>query len=104
MASRVTSGSLLFFYGLMSRRLERALATGPLGFAAAGLLLRPALPDLLRAGVNSGTFLRLPEIGLAFHLCTDAGHTALNALRSLQTLPVRPLSTGLLLTLPTNHP
>jgi NhaP-type Na+/H+ or K+/H+ antiporter len=91
--------SLLLFYSLVSRRLERTVFTAPIVFAVAGMLMVPALPAILRAGVNVEVFLRLAEIGLVLLLFTDASRTDLSVLRSIRNLPARLLSVGMLLTL-----
>ena len=91
--------SLLFLYSLFSRRLERMIVTAPILFTVAGMLMFPALPGIVRAGVNAGVLFRLAEIGLVLLLFTDASRTDLNVLRSIGNLPVRLLSAGMLLTI-----
>jgi NhaP-type Na+/H+ or K+/H+ antiporter len=88
--------SLVFLYSLVSRRLERTALTAPIVFTAAGMLifLVLGLPEWERE-----LFLRLAEIGLVLVLFTDASRTDLQLLRSIRTLPVRLLSTGMLLTI-----
>jgi hypothetical protein len=103
MTSPVAFVSPLFSYRLAWRRLGRTIVTGSIASTAAGRLMFSASPERLRPGGNSGTFPRLTEIGLAWLLLTVASRTGLNALRSPQTLSVRPLGTGLSLTLPSNH-
>jgi hypothetical protein len=46
--------SLFFLYSLVSRRLERSIVTAPIVFTVAGMLMFPALPAILRLGVNAG--------------------------------------------------
>ena len=36
--------SLLFFYSLISQRLERTILTAPIVFTAAGMVMFPAFP------------------------------------------------------------
>ena len=91
--------SLFFLYSLVSRRLERMIVTAPIVFTVAGILMFPALPEILRAGVNSSVLFRLAEMGLVLLLFTDASRTDLNVLRSIGNLPVRLLSIGMLLTI-----
>jgi NhaP-type Na+/H+ or K+/H+ antiporter len=88
--------SLVFLYSLVSRRLEQTVLTAPIVFTAAGMLifLVLGLPEWERE-----LFLRLAEIGLVLVLFTDASRTDLQLLRSIRTLPVRLLSTGMLLTI-----
>src|SRR5271165_7194149 len=90
---------LLFGYALVSRRLERTVLTAPIVFTIAGMLMYPILPKLLEAGFNANVFLRLAEIGLVLLLFTDASRTDFKLLRSIGNLPIRLLSTGMLLTI-----
>ena len=89
----------LFFYSLLSRRLERTVLTAPIVFTVAGMLAFPALPGILTVGFNVSVLFRLAEIGLVLLLFTDASRTDLNVLRSIGNLSMRLLSTGMLLTI-----
>jgi NhaP-type Na+/H+ or K+/H+ antiporter len=91
--------SLLFFYSLVSRRLEQTIFTGPILFTVAGMLLFLAWPGILVAGINEEVLFRLSEIGLVLLLFTDASHADLNLLRRIGNLPARLLSIGMLLTI-----
>src|ERR1019366_9462214 len=90
---------LLFGYALVSRRLEQTVLTSPIVFTVAGMLMFPALPTILEMGFNANIFLRLAEIGLVLLLFTDASRTDFKLLRSIGNLPIRLLSTGMLLTI-----
>ncbi len=90
---------VLFGYALVSRRLERTVLTAPMVFTVAGMVMFPFLPDLLEAGFNANVFLHLAEIGLVMLLFTDASRADFGVLRSIQNLPIRLLTTGLLLTI-----
>jgi sodium/hydrogen antiporter len=90
---------LLFGYSLVSRRLERTVLTAPIVFTIAGMLMFPALPAILEAGFNANVFLRLAEVGLVLLLFTDASRTNVKFLKTIGNLPIRLLSTGLLLTI-----
>ncbi len=90
---------LLFGYSLVSRRLEQTVLTAPIVFTIAGILMFPALPAILQAGFNANVFLRLAEIGLVLLLFTDASRTDFKFLRTIGNLPIRLLSTGMLLTI-----
>ena len=90
---------LLFAYALVSRRLEQTVITAPIVFTVAGMIMFPVLPKLLEAGFNANVFLRLAEIGLVLLLFTDASRTDFKLLRSIGNLPIRLLSTGMLLTI-----
>jgi sodium/hydrogen antiporter len=91
--------ALLFFYSLVSGRLERTIVTAPIVFAAAGMLVGSASPVLLGAAFDADAFLRLAEVGLVLLLFTDASRTDLNVLRGIRSLPMRLLSAGMLLTI-----
>src|SRR5208283_6066758 len=90
---------LFFLYSLVSRRLEQTVVTAPIVFTVAGMLMFPALQRILKPGVNSEILLAIAEVGLVMLLFTEASRTDLNVLRSIQNLPARLLSTGLLLTI-----
>ena len=91
--------SLVFFFSLVSRRLEKTVATAPIVFTVAGMLISPALHGILRAGFSANVALHIAEVGLVMLLFTDASRTDLNVLRSIRNLPARLLSTGMLLTI-----
>jgi sodium/hydrogen antiporter len=91
--------SLIFVFSLVSGRLERTVFTPPIVFTAAGMLMFPVLPWIMRAGFNAKIFLHLAEIGLVLLLFTDASRTGLDILRSIGNLPIRLLSIGMLLTI-----
>jgi sodium/hydrogen antiporter len=90
---------VLFGYALVSRRLEQTMLTAPMVFTLAGMVMFPFLPDLLEAGFNPNIFLHIAEIGLVMLLFTDASRADFGVLRSIQNLPIRLLTAGLLLTI-----
>ncbi len=90
---------LFFIYSLASRRMERTIVTAPIVFTVAGMLMALASPAILGAGVKLDFFLHLAEIGLVLLLYSDASRTDLSALSSIRYLPVRLLTTGMLLTI-----
>jgi NhaP-type Na+/H+ or K+/H+ antiporter len=91
--------SLLFFYSLISQRLERTILTAPMIFTLAGMVVFAAYPRILETGINEEVLFRLAEIGLVLLLFTDASRTDLNLLRRIGNLPARLLSVGMLLTI-----
>ena len=99
MMSLVIFLSLLFFYSLISRSIERTILTGPIVFTLAGMLVFVAYPRILETGINEEVLFRLAEIGLVLLLFTDASRTDLNRLRQIGNLPARLLSVGMLLTI-----
>jgi NhaP-type Na+/H+ or K+/H+ antiporter len=91
--------TLVFFYSLVSRRLEQTVITAPIVFTAAGILLILALPGLHEIDMQREGLLKLAEIGLVMLLFTDATHINLKTLISREHLPLRLLSIGMLLTI-----
>lgn len=90
---------LVFAYGLVSRRLDRTVVTGPIVFTAAGILGGLVAPGQLTAEIDSHLFLTLAEVGLVLLLFTDAGRTDLSLLWNIRDLPARLLGIGLPLTI-----
>jgi len=90
---------VLFLYALSSRRLERLPITAPMLFTALGMTLSSEWRSLTGSGLTTNVFLRLAELGLVFLLFTDSSRTDLKVLRSIETLPARLLSAGMLLTI-----
>ena len=90
---------LLFIYSLVSRRLEQTIITAPLVFTLGGMIAGSLVPASQQGWISADIFLRLAEIGLVLLLFTDASRTDLNVLRNIRNIPVRLLSTGMLLTI-----
>ena len=90
---------LVFLYSLVSGRIERTILTAPIVFTAAGLVVYLVTSEFGVHEGNQEVFLRLAEVGLVLLLFTDASRTDLRVLRDIRNLPVRLLSTGMLLTL-----
>jgi sodium/hydrogen antiporter len=91
--------ALIFLYGLFSARLEKTVLTAPILFTSAGLIALLLVPELRERRANQELFLRLAEVGLVMLLFTDASRTNLQVLNHIRNLPVRLLSTGMLLTI-----
>lgn len=91
--------TLAFIYSLVSGRLDRTVVTAPIVFTAAGALMILLMPELRNWRGNSEVFLHAAEVGLVLLLFTDASRTDLQVLKNIRNLPVRLLSTGMLLTI-----
>lgn len=91
--------ALVFFYSLFSRRLERTIFTAPVVFTAAGMLLLLLMPEISEMERNRKLVLTLAEIALVLILFTDASRTDLTLLKKSSNLPVRLLTTGMVLTI-----
>ena len=90
---------LVFAYSLVSRKLESTLVTAPILFTAAGafiLLFPEASRELF---IDRKALLLIAEVGLVMTLFTDASHINRRALKDNHKLPVRLLSSGMLLTI-----
>jgi sodium/hydrogen antiporter len=90
---------LVFLYSLVSARAERTVFTAPMLLTAAGIVAALVLPGLREQKLGPTLFLWLAEVGLVLLLFTDASRTDLRLLNSILSLPVRLLSTGMLLTI-----
>jgi sodium/hydrogen antiporter len=90
---------LVFAYGLVSRRLERTVLTGPMVFTTAGICVGLLAPGELAARLDPQYLLLLAEVGLVLLLFTDAGRSNLSLLWNIRELPARLLTIGLPLTL-----
>ena len=90
---------LVFVYSLVSRRLEQTILTAPILFTAAGALIAFSPEAVNELGLDRKGFLLVAELGLVMTLFTDASRIAPQMLRGRANLPVRLLSTGMLLTI-----
>ncbi|MEZ4413603.1 MAG: cation:proton antiporter [Gemmatimonadales bacterium] len=90
--------AIVFLYSLVSERVER-VATAPVVFTMAGLLLPVVVPEFNASGFELTRFLWVAEAGLVLLLFTDATRTDLSLLRKIRDLPARLLGPGLLLTI-----
>jgi len=91
--------TLVFLYSLVSRRLERTVITAPIVFTAVGLLISLTPPWVSGLGLDRKALLLTAEIGLVMTLFTDAAHIDRSVLKGNRNLPIRLLSTGMLLTI-----
>jgi sodium/hydrogen antiporter len=95
----VVLASVVFAFGLVSRRLEGTILTAPIVFVVAGFVLGPAGLGLVEFGLDDHTVLLVGEIALALLLFTDAARINLSALRQNEGLPLRLLGIGMPLTI-----
>jgi NhaP-type Na+/H+ or K+/H+ antiporter len=91
--------ALVFIYSLVSRRLEQTIVTAPILFTAGGALLAYAPEIIKELALDRKDFLLIAEVGLVMTLFTDASRIAPHMLTGQTNLPVRLLSTGMLLTI-----
>lgn len=71
---------LLFLFGLVSKRVERTVVTGPMVFALSGILVALALPELTRVQLELKSVVVFSEVALALVLFTDATRIRLRSL------------------------
>ena len=90
MVDFVVLASVVFAFGLVSRRLEGTILTAPIVFVAAGMVLGPAGLGLVEFGLDDHTVLLLGEIALALVLFTDAARINLSALRQNEAIAPAP--------------
>jgi NhaP-type Na+/H+ or K+/H+ antiporter len=90
---------VVFLYSLVSRRLEQTFITAPMLFTAVGAatILLPASATEL--ALDRKSLLLIAELGLVMTLFTDASRIKPAQLKTGHSLPIRLLSTGMLLTL-----
>ena len=89
----VAAGVILF--GLVSRRLETSVLTGPMIFTAFGLVIGGAVLGLADLNFDHGFIHGLAEITLVLVLFSDAARIDLRAVRKEHDLPIRMLLIGM---------
>jgi NhaP-type Na+/H+ or K+/H+ antiporter len=89
----------ILVYSSVAGRVERSWISGPMIFAAFGLLIGPVGLDLLSFDTDRETIRTLAELTLALVLFTDAAGADMGVLRKAKALPIRLLLVGLPLTI-----
>ena len=90
---------LVFVYSLLSKRLETTVITAPILFCAGGMLICFYSPVKETIVLDKKQLLTIAEIGLVMTLFTDATHVNRSILKLNRYVPVRLLTTGLLVTI-----
>ncbi|MCC7327602.1 MAG: cation:proton antiporter [Burkholderiales bacterium] len=90
---------VVFVYSLASRRLDRTVLTAPILFTAGGALMALSPEILSELRLDASGLMLVAELGLVMTLFTDTSRIAPRMLTSQANLPVRLLSTGMLLTI-----
>ena len=90
---------LFLAFGLISRRIQGSMLTGPMLFAGLGLVLGPAVLGLVNIEITSSVLHTLAEITLVLVLFSDAAGIDLRQLRRDHNLPLRMLLIGMPLTI-----
>ena len=91
----LTVTTVFLVFGLVSRRLEGSMLTGPMVFALAGLITGPAALGLVPVAISNAALHLLAEVTLVLVLFSDAANIDLRQLRRDHNLPVRMLLVGM---------
>ena len=89
----------LVAYGLISRKIEGSILTGPTLFTVFGLVAGPAALGLIPLQMGNEALHLLVEVTLILVLFSDAANIDLAQLRRDHNLPVRMLLVGMPLTI-----
>jgi NhaP-type Na+/H+ or K+/H+ antiporter len=90
---------LIFFFTLISKRIEKTILTAPIIFTLAGMGVYLILPRLAEWEIHNNTILLIAELTLALLLFTDATQIDLSKLLKETVLPQRLLGIGMPLTI-----
>lgn len=91
--------ALVFLYSLVSQRVQRTVLTAPVLFTSFGALMALSPNVLTEIALDRKDLLLIAELGLVMTLFTDASRVSPRMLKGETNLPVRLLSTGMLLTI-----
>ena len=89
----------LIAFGLISRKIEGSILTGPILFSVFGLIAGPAAFGLIQLQISNEALHLLAEVTLILVLFSDAASIDLVQLHRDHNLPVRMLLVGLPLTI-----
>jgi sodium/hydrogen antiporter len=95
MSSIAVLSAVAIGFALTSRRLERWSIGGPVLFLVTGVVLGPALVDVLDPPLGGSTVQGITELTLAILLFADASTLGVRTLRGSGSIPLRLLSVGL---------
>jgi NhaP-type Na+/H+ or K+/H+ antiporter len=95
----LTVVTVFLVFGLLSRRLQGTVITGPMIFTLAGLIAGPAVFGLVPMQISNAALHLLAEVTLILVLFSDATNIDLRQLRRDHNLPVRMLLIGMPLTI-----
>ena len=90
---------LIFFFTLISKRIEKTILTAPIIFTLAGMGVYLILPRLAEWEIHNNTILLIAELTLALLLFTDATQIDLRKILKETVLPQRLLGIGMPLTI-----
>lgn len=90
---------LVFFFTLVSKRIEKTIFTAPIIFTVAGIIVYSLSPQVAELEIHNETILLIAELTLALLLFTDASRIDLRKLLKETVLPERLLGIGMPLTI-----
>ena len=90
---------LIFFFTLISKRIEKTILTAPIIFTVAGMGMYLISPRLAELEIHNHTVLLIAELTLALLLFTDATRIELRKLLKETIIPERLLGIGMPLTI-----
>lgn len=90
---------LIFFFTLISKRIEKTIMTAPIIFTLGGMGVYLILPRLADREIHNNIILLIAELTLALLLFTDASQIDLRKLLKETELPQRLLGIGMPLTI-----
>ncbi|UCF27984.1 MAG: cation:proton antiporter [Chloroflexota bacterium] len=90
---------LIFFFTLISKRIEKTILTAPIIFTLAGMFVYLISPRLAELELHNHTILLIAELTLALLLFTDATRIDFRKLLKETILPGRLLGIGMPLTI-----
>jgi NhaP-type Na+/H+ or K+/H+ antiporter len=90
---------LIFFFTLISKRIEKTILTAPIIFTLGGMGVYLILPRLADREIHNNIILLIAELTLALLLFTDASQIDLRKLLKETELPQRLLGIGMPLTI-----
>lgn len=91
--------SIAFLYGIVAKKVESKVISGPIIFVFLGYVMGPSVLDLIHVGPDEELLSTFAEITLALVLFTDASSSNMQVLMKSATIPGRLLLLGLPLTI-----
>lgn len=91
--------SIAFLYGIVSKKIETTMISGPIIFVLLGLILGPSVLNFIKIEASGDLLSQIAEITLALVLFTEASAANIKVLKKSVSIPSRLLLLGLPLTI-----
>ena len=91
--------SIAFLYGIVSKKIETTMISGPIIFVLLGLILGPSVLNFIKIEASGDLLSQIAEITLALVLFTEASAANIKVLKRSVSIPSRLLLLGLPLTI-----